>query len=83
MAKQVGRRKRKNMTSLAIRVECKEECCGPCRMLDRIWDDSKKCEVLHCRFFTVELAPAFGDSHAERCSDCHMAERCGLGEFMD
>jgi len=83
MAKQVGRKKRRKMTRLAIRVECGEESCGPCRMLGRIWDEERQFMLLHCKFFSKELAPAFRDSHAERCSDCIMAERCAVGEFMD
>lgn len=86
MGRQVGRRKRRNMTRLAIRVECFEECCGPCEMLDSCWDEGRHCYVLSCRFFTTELSVAprnIKKNRAERCSDCIMAERCAAGDFID
>lgn len=82
MSKQVGRRKRENWTRLAIRVKCGEETCEPCKMLEEIWDEGRKCMILSCIFFTVELMPA-AKGKADRCSDCHMAERCARGHLMD
>ena len=80
MARAVGRKKHKKMTRLAILVECREEFCGLCRMIDRVPDKLRKCEILFCKFFKRELVPAFNSNIAERCSDCHMAERCAHGE---
>lgn len=84
MARRVGRRKKKQMTRLAILVECVEqsEFCGECRMIDRRPDQARQCNILFCKYFKVELAPAFNSSVAERCSDCHVAERCAQGESV-
>ena len=76
----VGRKKRRKMRRLAILVECDEEFCGSCEMVEVRRDDVRKYHYLYCKWFKKELSPAFNDSIAERCAACHLAERCGAGE---
>jgi len=78
----VGRRKRRPMRRIAVQVECNEEFCWKCDKLSRKKSEKRQYVFLYCQFFKKVLAPAFGESVAERCSDCIMAERCADGEIM-
>jgi len=78
----VGRKKRPKVTRLAIQVQCDGEFCAKCEKLIRKKDVKRRYVFLYCKFFKKILSPAFGESVAERCSDCHMAERCANGEYM-
>jgi hypothetical protein len=81
-ARKIGRKKRKKLTKIAIQVECTDEFCWRCTKLLRKRDTVRRYVFLYCTFFKKKLAPAFGESVAERCSDCHMAQRCAEGDFM-
>jgi hypothetical protein len=76
-----GRRKKKKLTKIAVYIECTDEFCWKCKLLD-----SKRFRrgiLLYCKFFRKSLSPAFGESIAERCSDCHMSQRIAGGENGD
>lgn len=70
----LGRRKKIRRVRIAIEVDCNEEYCKTCRML------KQEGIVLFCDFFKKELCPALESNIAERCPDCHIAERCAKGE---
>ena len=78
--RKIGRKKKKKLTTIAIQVECNEEFCLKCDQLVVKTDTLRKYQFLYCKFFKKSLAPAFGESVAERCSDCHMAQRIAEGE---
>jgi len=69
------RRKKNRYTRIAREIECLGEYCGPCGLAYNDRD-----EGLVCDEFGKSLAPVGGDRRAERCSDCHMAERVANGE---
>lgn len=74
-----GRRKRKPRIKIAKEIECCGEFCGQCGRL-RLLENPP---VIKCIEFDRELSPAFNDSVAERCSDCHMAERFACGDNIN
>lgn len=80
--RKIGRKKRKRFTRIAIQIECTDEFCWRCKKLVKKRDSERKVMLLYCMFFRKLLSPALGESVAERCSDCHMAQRCADGEIM-
>ncbi|MDD5511776.1 MAG: hypothetical protein PHI12_13335 [Dehalococcoidales bacterium] len=78
----IGRKKARSMTRLAILVECADEYCGGCSMLEVRRDEKTHCHFLWCKFFNHELSPSYNDNVAERCAACHLAERCAKGEKL-
>jgi len=80
MGRPIGRRKRPKLTNLAIQVECLPEHCWRCGKLVKKYDVVRGVAILYCKFFRKLLCPAAGDSVAERCSDCHLAQRVADGE---
>jgi len=80
MPNPVGRRKRPVMTRLAIEVECSDEFCYKCNHLTKKHDPTRQWVFVYCKFFKTRLSPARGESVAERCSDCHLAQRVAAGE---
>ena len=70
------RRKNLNMTRIAKEIECNGEYCGDC---DRCFGGIS---FRKCTEFDRELKKADGKKKAERCSDCHLAERLANGEEM-
>ena len=77
----LGRKKKKKLTKIAVQIECTEEFCFMCKSLNCL--ERGNGFMLYCKFFMKVLFPAFGESRAERCSDCHMAQRIAGGERDD
>jgi len=79
--RKVGRRKKKKMIRLALPAECTNEYCYKCKMLDVLWREEIRSYAYICRLFGADLCRAPSDTMiAERCSNCHMAERYAGGE---
>lgn len=78
----VGRKKRERFTRLAVQVKCGEEHCESCDNIVRKFSIERRYVFLFCKFFKKPLVSADGELVAERCSDCHMAERCACGESL-
>lgn len=73
----LGRKKRQKRTKLAIEEDIRGEFCYNCSKCKDLGAQGRP--MLKCILFGKELAPAFNDSKAERCSDCHLAERFAKG----
>lgn len=71
------RKRNRNLTRIAKEIECVGEYCGPCNLMDTEHE-----EGVVCTEFGKALFVLTGDRRAERCSDCHMAERMANGEKM-
>jgi len=69
------RRKNLDATRIAKEIDCDGEYCGNCERL-------LSSKFRKCIEFDKELKKADGKKKAERCSDCHMAERLANGEKM-
>jgi ferredoxin len=73
----MNRRRKVDRTLIAKEIECDGEYCGACSCLVK-----HSSESVTCAEFNKALFPAYGERRAERCSDCHMAERLANGEEM-
>lgn len=74
----LGRRRQKKLRRIAFMVDCLDDFCGNC---DRLWIEKRDDGIVaFCHILRCGLEYVGGYKGAYRCSDCHMAERCGNGE---
>lgn len=67
----------KNLVLIAKHIDCSGEYCASCRHMNPRHKEGYMCEEFKRPLFRLD-----DDRRAERCADCHMAQRLANGERM-